>query len=421
MEIALVLIAVATGLYMAWNIGANDVANAMGTSVGSGALTLKRAIIVAAVFEFSGAVLVGGSVSETIRKGILDPTMFGAGTFGGNGPLILAIGMTAALLAAALWLQLATAFGLPVSTTHSIVGAVVGFGLVSVGASGVDWPALSKIVASWFVSPVLGGLLGFLTFMVVKRLVLDHADPIKATIAVAPWLVGVVGFILALTTVYKGLSKVLDDPNTITVMLASAGIGGICVITARLLINERRIPVGGDPAAYVEKVFAFLQIVTAGFVAFAHGANDVANAVGPLATVVSIAKAGFTEVPLSIPVPTWILAVGGLGIVIGLATWGYRVIETIGHHITELTPTRGFAAEFGAACTVLIASVLGLPVSTTHVLVGGVIGVGLAMGMAALNFRTLRNIVASWLATVPAAGVLSALIFLGLRAIFVAG
>ena len=421
MEIALVLVAVATGLYMAWNIGANDVANAMGTSVGSGALTLKRAIIVAAVFEFSGAVLVGGSVSETIRKGILDPTMFGAGTFDGNGALILAIGMTAALLSAALWLQLATAFGLPVSTTHSIVGAVVGFGMVSVGSAGIAWGALTKIVASWFVSPVLGGLLGFIAFMVVKRLVLDRPDPIKATIKVAPWLVGVVGFILALTTVYKGLSKVLSDPNTTTVMLASAGVGGIAVLVARAFINERRIPAGGDPTAYVERVFAILQIVTAAFVAFAHGANDVANAVGPLATVVGIAKTGFQEVPLSIPVPTWILAVGGLGIVIGLATWGYRVIETIGNHITELTPTRGFAAEFGAACTVLIASVMGLPVSTTHVLVGGVIGVGLAMGLAALNLRTLRNIVASWLATVPAAGVLSALIFLGLRAIFVGG
>ncbi len=421
MEIALVLVAAATGLYMAWNIGANDVANAMGTSVGSGALTLKRAIIVAAVFEFSGAVLVGGSVSETIRKGILDPTMFGAGTFGGNGPMILAIGMTAALLSAAIWLQLATAFGLPVSTTHSIVGAVVGFGMVSVGTAGVAWGALTKIVASWFVSPVLGGILGFLTFMVVKRLVLDRPDPVRATIKVAPWLVGIVGFILALTTAYKGLSKVLKDPNTITVMLTAAAVGGIAVLIARALITERRIPAGGDPTAYVERVFAILQIVTAGFVAFAHGANDVANAVGPLATVVSITKTGFQEVPLSIPVPTWILAVGGIGIVVGLATWGYRVIETIGNHITELTPTRGFAAEFGAACTVLIASVMGLPVSTTHVLVGGVIGVGLAMGLAALNLRTLRNIVASWLATVPAAGVLSALIFLGLRAIFVPG
>ncbi len=420
MELIIVLIAVGTGLYMAWNIGANDVANAMGTSVGSGALTLKRAVIIAGVFEFSGAVLVGGSVSETIRRGILDPTLYGAGTFDGTGPLILVLGMTAALLSAAIWLQTATYFGLPVSTTHSIVGAVVGFGIASAGVASVDWPAVGKIVASWFVSPALGGLLGFLSFLAVKRLVLDQVDPVRATIAVAPYMVGVVAFILALTTVYKALGKVLPDPQTSTVLLASAGVGGVGVLFARAFINADRIPpeVGGDPAAYAERVFSVLQIVTAAFVAFAHGANDVANAVGPLATVVEVARAGFETVPEAIPVPTWILAVGGLGIVVGLATWGYRVIETIGNHITELTPTRGFSAEFGAACTVLIASVLGLPVSTTHVLVGGVIGVGLVMGLRALNLKTLGNIAGSWIATVPIAALLCAGIFTGLRAIF---
>ena len=254
----------------------------------------------------------------------------------------------------------------------------------------------------------------------VKKLVLDRDDPVEATIRVAPYLVGVVGFILALTTVYKGLGKVIDDPNPSTVLLAAAGIGGLCVLVARTLISRKRMPKGKGVTAeaYVERVFAVLQIVTAAFVAFAHGANDVANAVGPLATVVEIAREGFEAVPPSVPVPTWILAVGGLGIVVGLATWGYRVIETIGSHITELTPSRGFSAEFGAACTVLIASVLGLPVSTTHVLVGGVIGVGLVMGLKALNMRTLGNIAGSWLATVPIAAILCSVIFVGLRAVF---
>ncbi len=415
----LLFLAIGTGFYMAWNIGANDVANAMGTSVGSGALTLRRAIILAGIFEFSGAVLVGGHVSETIRKGILDPTMYSvAGGFGAEGPMILALGMAGALLAAAIWLQLATWVGLPVSTTHSIVGAVVGFGLVSVGTSGVDWSTVSQIVASWVVSPVLGGLLGFLTFVIVRRLVLHQDEPIAATVRVAPYLVGIVFAILALTFVYKALSNVLPDPHPFLVGLIVLGVGGVGILIARARIRPDAIAEGGNPYDYVEKVFGGLQIVTAAFVAFAHGANDVANAVGPLAAVASIASTGFTAIPTEVPVPTWMLAAGGVGIVIGLATWGYRVIQTIGKHITELTPTRGFSAEFGAACTVLVASRLGLPVSTTHVLVGAVVGVGLAHGLAALNMRTVRNIIGSWLATVPAAAGMGALIFLALRAVF---
>ncbi|HSR40690.1 MAG TPA: inorganic phosphate transporter [Longimicrobiales bacterium] len=420
MELVVVL-ALATGLYMAWTIGANDVANAMGTSVGSGALTLRRAIIVAGIFEFGGAVLVGTHVTETIRKGILDPTFYApAGTFGADGPLILALGMTAALLGAAIWLQAATLVGLPVSTTHSIVGAVVGFGLVSVGVSGIDWTTLGSIVASWVVSPALGGILGFLAFVVVRRLVLRSDDPVDATRRVVPYIVGVVGFILALTFVYKALSNVLPDPHPVVTGLAAALVGGVSILVFRGLVT-RYGPgrVRGEPMAYVEGVFGWLQIVTAAFVAFAHGANDVANAVGPLAAVVGIASVGFREVPATIPVSGWLLAAGGVGIVIGLATWGYKVIATIGKRITEITPTRGFAAEFGAACTVLIASRLGLPVSTTHVLVGAVVGVGFAQGLGALNLRTVRDIAYSWIATVPAAAALGALLFAGLRLVFV--
>jgi PiT family inorganic phosphate transporter len=416
----LVLLAVATGLYMAWNIGANDVANAMGTSVGSGALTLKRAIVIAGVFEFGGAVLVGAHVTETIREGILDPIAFApTGAFGPDGPFLLAIGMAAALLAAALWLQAASFVGLPVSTTHSIVGAVVGFGLVSVGISGVDWPMLGRIVASWVVSPALGGMLAFVTFVVVRRLVLHRDDPVRASVQVAPYIVGVVASILALTFVYKALSNVVPDPHPTWAALSALAVGGVGILVARWWIAGRQRRNHAAPYVFVEGIFGGLQIITAGFVAFAHGANDVANAVGPLAAVVGIAGTGFASIPSEIPVPTWILAAGGIGIVIGLATWGYRVIATVGQHITELTPTRGFSAEFGAACTVLLASRLGLPVSTTHVLVGAVVGVGFAHGLAALNMRTLRNIALSWLATVPAAAAVSAVLFLALRAMLV--
>jgi PiT family inorganic phosphate transporter len=416
----LLFLAIATGFYMAWNIGANDVANAMGTSVGSGALTLRRAIVIAGIFEFAGAVLVGGHVSDTIRKGILDPALFGpAGSFGPDGPIVLALGMAGALLAAALWLQLSTAFGLPVSTTHSIVGAVLGFGLVSVGVGGVEWGTVGQIVASWFVSPVMGGALGFATFILVRRLILHEDDPVEATVRVAPYMVGMVFAILALTFVYKALRNVVPDPHPFLVGLIVLGVGGVGVILARYRIRPEAAAQARHPYDYVEKVFGGLQIVTAAFVAFAHGANDVANAVGPLAAVVGIAGTGFATIPAAVPVPTWMLAAGGVGIVIGLATWGYRVIATIGKHITELTPTRGFSAEFGAACTVLLASRMGLPVSTTHVLVGAVIGVGLAHGLAALNLRTVRNIIGSWLATVPAAAALSAVCFLVLRAVFI--
>lgn len=424
MELVVVL-ALATGLYMAWTIGANDVANAMGTSVGSGALTLRRAVVVAGIFELAGAVLVGGHVSETIRKGILDPAQFApAGPLGAEGPLILALGMTAALLGAAIWLQGASFIGLPVSTTHSIVGAVVGFGVVAVGASGIDWVTLGSIVASWVVSPALGGLLGFLSFVVVRRLVLRSPDPVRATRTVVPYLVGVVGFILALTFVYKALRNVLPDPHPVVTGLAAATIGGASVVVFRGLVGrfgpaeDQGGKDGADSMGYVEAIFGWLQIVTAAFVAFAHGANDVANAVGPLAAVVGLARVGFAEVPEVIAVDTWLLAAGGVGIVIGLATWGYRVIATIGRRITEITPTRGFAAEFGAACTVLVASRLGLPVSTTHVLVGAVVGVGFAQGIGALNLRTVRDIVYSWIATVPAAAVLGGLLFVALRTAF---
>ncbi len=415
----LLLLAVVGGLYMAWNIGANDVANAMGTSVGSGALTLKGAIVVAAVFEFGGAVLVGSHVTDTIRRGILDTTLFEpVGPLGPDGPLLLALGMFSALLAAGIWLQIATTFGLPVSTTHSIVGSVVGFGLVVLGASAVDWGAVGMIVASWVVSPLCGAFIGWAMFAFVRRTILQNDDPAGAARRVGPWLVSLVAIILVLSFIYKALNNVLRDPPLILawgVALAAGVVFGL--LTVWLL--GKRPQVQPNPYIYVERVFRWLQIATAIFVAFAHGANDVANAVGPLAAVVNIVGSDFAELPHRVPVPTWILVLGGVGIVLGLATWGYKVIETIGRQITEMTPSRGFSAEFGAATTVLGASVLGLPISTTHTLVGAVIGVGLAQGMAAINLRVIGRIINSWLMTIPASAGLTAALFVVLRALFV--
>lgn len=404
-----ILLALAIGLFMAWNIGANDVANAMGTSVGSGALTLRQAVLVAAVFEFGGAVLVGGHVTSTIKGGILSPELFG------DTPEIFMFGMAAALLGAAIWLLIATLFGLPVSTTHSIVGAVVGFGIITVGWGNVNWGTMASIVLSWVVSPLCGGLLAFLTFTFISRKIILADSPYDATVRWAPYLMAVVGFTLSLSILYKGLKNLnLDLPFTMAGP-ACLAIGGALGFSMRAWLKHRHRPTGFSVVA-VERLFAGLQVITACYVAFAHGANDVANAIGPLAGILQVYQDG--TLAAKAPVPIWILALGGIGIVAGLATYGYKVILTIGHQITSMTPTRGFSAEFGAATTVLAASRLGLPISTTHTLVGAVIGVGFARGLAALNLRVIRNIVTSWIITIPAAGLVSVIAFYALKSLF---
>jgi PiT family inorganic phosphate transporter len=415
----IILIAViAGGLYMAWAIGANDVANAMGTSVGSGALTLLAAIILAGVLEFGGAVLLGSNVTATISKGIVDTTMFDpTGPLGERGPITLALGMLCALIAAAVWLHAATHMGLPVSTTHSIVGAVVGIGVVNFGLSGVAWLNLLQIVGSWIVSPLLGGLLAFISFYAIRRFILSHRDPVLATVRAAPYIVGFVVATMVLAFIYKVLQNKMDAPPLLMALLSAGGAGLVAgVLTTALTRNMVPAP-GMSPYDFVERVFALLQIATACFVAFAHGANDVANAVGPIAAVVSLYQAGYQTISASVSVPLWVLVLGGGGIVLGLATLGYKVIATVGKEITEITPTRGFSAEFGAATTVLLASSMGLPISTTHTLVGAVIGVGFARGIGALNLVVIRNIVNSWLATVPVAAAAAALLFVIVRAI----
>lgn len=393
----------ALALYMAWAIGANDVANAMGTSVGSGALTIAGAIVVAAVFEFSGAFLAGGHVTDTVRKGMLDMELVSPDT--------LKYGMLAALASAGTLLVGATRYGLPVSTTHAIVGAIVGFGAVAIGPAAVNWGKVGQIVASWLTSPLLSGVMAFMLFQFTRAVVLDKDDPIKQVRKVGPFFFFYVFFIIGLVTLFKGLKNLnldLDLPQALAGSFALGLLGAAIGVFFLNRVEGEAVP--GRRFSGVERVFVVLQVLTACAVAFAHGSNDVANAIGPLAAVVSVIQGG-GEIMDKAPVAPWMLAIGGLGIVVGLATWGYRVMETVGKKITELTPSRGFAAELAAATTIVLASRFGIPVSTTHTLVGAVLGVGLARGIGAIDLRVVGNIIVSWIATLPIAAGLAIFFF----------
>ena len=414
----LLALACVFGLFMAWGIGANDVANAMGTSVGARALTLKQAILVAAIFEFLGAYLAGGEVTSTIRKGIVDPALLG------DSPQLLVYGMLASLLAAATWLALASQKGWPVSTTHSIVGAIVGFAAVGISVDAVAWDKVAAIAASWVVSPLLSGTIAFLIFMSVKWLILDHEDTFARARRYVPIYMWLVGFMISMVTMLKGLKHIglefdMGMGSKFTnAMMVSVFAGAAVALLGTVLL--RRLHAGGadvNSNDNVERVFGILMVFTACAMAFAHGSNDVANAVGPLAAVVSTVQSG-GEVVAKSGLPWWVLAVGAMGIVVGLATYGWRVIQTIGRKITELTPSRGFAAELAAASTVVLASATGLPISTTHTLVGAVLGVGLARGVEALHLPTVGAIVTSWVVTLPAGATLSVIFFFTLRSVF---
>lgn len=475
MDTALLILILVTGFYMAWNIGANDVANAMGTSVGSGALTLRNAVIIAAFLEFFGAFFFGSHVSKTLQNGIINPDVFI------NDPRTLVYGMLASLASAGIWLQIASYYGWPVSTTHSIVGAIVGFGAVVGGVEAIHWKEVGFIVSSWILSPILGGILGFYIFTFLRKQIFYALNPLEAALKYTPFIVFVVFSVLGMILVFEGFHNLKLELSwlaklSLALALGAAGAGishlalkrispitydhlhppynpeaieslqkaakhlknflsrssGETQYTGGLLLEEvnalshslsskRKLSAKDMDQAHeqysqVEKIFAYLQIVSACMMAFAHGANDVANAIGPLSAAVAILTTGLFAVDA--PVPTWALALGGTGIVIGLATWGWRVIETIGKKITELTPSRGFAAEFGAATTIVLASRLGLPVSTTHTLVGAVIGVGFARGLEAVNLTTTRDILISWIVTVPIGAILAISVFFPLRAIF---
>ena len=406
-------LAAAFGLFMAWGIGANDVANAMATSVGSRALTIKQAILVAAVFEFAGAFLAGGQVTSTIRKGIIDVSSIQ------GEPELMIYGMLASLLAAAIWLLIASRKGWPVSTTHSIVGAIVGFAAVGIGLDSVHWNKVGQIAASWVVSPMLSGFIAFFIFMSVQKLILGTDDPLKNARKYVPFYIFAVGFIMALVTLLKGLKHVGVDLDTGQSLMVATGAGMLTMTIGVLAIRRIKVVPAEDQDfrfTNVEKIFGVLMIFTACGMAFAHGSNDVANAVGPVAAVVSIVTTG--ALTQQSPLATWVLLLGAIGIVLGLATYGWRVIRTVGRSITELTPSRGFAAELAAATTVVIASGTGLPVSTTHTLVGAVLGVGIARGIGALNLRVVRNIMLSWIITLPAGGMLAIVFFYLLKGIF---
>ena len=404
----LIIAALVIGFYMAWNIGANDVANSMADAVGSRALTIFWAVVLAGICNFLGAVLVGGDVTNTVRKGIID---VGAFT---DEPMVLAHGMVCALLAAAIWLNLASYVGMPVSTTHSIVGAIVGFGILQVGFDNVHWGKLGQIVASWFISPIAGGTLAYINFRLISRFILGVEKPLVAARKGLPICVFFTFFVLILATLVKGLKNLHLDMGVMTAGIISIAGGLIASIISMWLVKNfyrdyddqhRR-----KQMVLVEKLFVPLVIISSCTVAFAHGANDVANAIGPMAAVVEIVKTG--AAPGAVPVSIWFLGLGGLGIAIGLAMYGHKVMRLVGTQVTQITPSRGVAADLAGMATVLACSRLGLPISTTHTLVGAIIGVGMARGIAAINRQVVKSIFTSWLITVPIAAGLTMVIYM---------
>lgn len=396
------------GFLMAWGVGANDVANAMGTSVGSKALTLAQALVIAAIFEFLGAYLAGGSVTDTISKGIIDPQLPVLQAH----PELLVYGMISALLATAGWLFVASRLGWPVSTTHSIIGAIIGFAAVGISPSVVHWSELSSVIGSWVVTPIIAGCISYVVFSSIQKFILNRSHPFKMAQRYLPYYMFILGFILAIITITSGLSHIGISLSHTETYISAAAVGLVLASIARIILSRTQEDHrANEKFAYssVERLFGYMMIFTACAMAFAHGSNDVANAVGPLATVVSIVKNGTIEAQTILP--QWVLILGGVGIIIGLATYGYKVIATIGKNIMELTPSRGFAAEISAATTVILASGLGLPISTTQTLVGAVLGVGMARGIGALNLKVIGTIFVSWVVTLPAGAILSIIIF----------
>lgn len=389
-------ITIAVGLFMAWAIGANDAANSMSTAVGAGAITPKQAVIIAGILEFTGAYFFGKSVTETIRKGIINPSQI-------TEPTVLIYGSIAALLAATLWLLIATKFGLPVSTTHSIIGGIVGYGIVYAGMGIVNWGKMAQVVASWILSPVFGAIMAFAVFKAISRTILQSSTPVKSAKNYSPIWIGL-AFVVIGAMFYI---KVMHGKSLLIAFRYGVLAGFVAFLISFVVL--RRNFKSADPYIGVEMIFKKVQVLTSAYVALSHGANDVANAIGPVAAVYAVATMGLTG--MKVPVPKWILAMGGLGIAVGVATYGYKVMETVGKKITELTNTRGFSIDFSAATVVLIASWLGLPISTTHTVVGAVIGVGLARGVKAINKDIVKDIIISWFVTVPIAAIVSGIIF----------
>lgn len=412
MDITLLLIAggaSAIGFYMAWNIGANDVSNSMATAVGAKAITFRQAVLIAAVLTFVGAVFVGSQVTETIKGGIIDPYKIGD-------PFILLLGFVSSLLAASIFVTLATWKEMPISTTHAIIGAIVGFGLIAGGNTCINWGKLAEITASWVLSPVVGCIIAFIVFKVIVKLIFSKENPVEAAKIVGPGIIGVTTFMIVSSLFMKtNLGErlgIIDLPLILTISIVT----GVCLAgVSTFLLRHIMARTPSEDYGTVEQIFRKLQIITSCYVAFSHGANDVANAIGPVAAIFSLATEGVVNTTAEIP--TYLLALGGIGIGVGAITWGHKVMRTVGYRITSLTNTRGFSVDFAAATTVLVASKLGLPISTSHTVIGAVIGVGLARGLDAVDLKVIKKIIYSWLLTVPSAIALSAIIFIGLKAI----
>lgn len=460
-------LAIFIGLYMAWNIGANDVGNGVSTSVGSRALTLKKAVIIAVIFEFCGAFFLGGDVSQTIQSGIIKTEVFQGNYY------VFIVGMISALLATSLWLNLATYLKLPVSTTHAIVGSVLGFGAIIGGINAVHWGLVSWIALSWILTPLLSGTIAYLVFKLLQRKIFFAFSPIDATKKFVPFLVFLSFSTFTLSVSYGKITKINTEFSFPIALGLSLFVGFIASMIAAFLVKRIKItsckiiehhPIQlielekskkhleriylsskgeikertsalleevndlieeyrektkfteqSSEYSIIERAFGYLQAISVALMSFAHGSNDVSNAIGPVAAVIQTIL--HRRVEFASIIPYWILLLGALGIVIGITTWGWRVIETIGHKITSLTPTRGFSAEFAAAVTILLASELGMPISTTHALVGAVLGVGLAKGLSALNLKTLKDIFLSWIITIPVSAILSIIIFYFLKTI----
>lgn len=398
-------LAVTFGFAMAWGIGANDVSNAMGTSVGSKALTLKQALVVAAIFEFLGAFLAGSEVTSTIRKDIINPAVLT------GSPDLFIIGMLASLLAAGLWLLLASTFGWPVSTTHTIVGAIIGFGIAVLGIDAIQWKQFYSIVAGWVCSPLLGAALAYTLFISTQRLIFDKENPIHAAKKVVPFYILTASWIVYMIVASKSYKLGYNLGLGISFLYATI-LSIITAVISKVIVNRLQLNPDDDLESHftnVEKIFSILMIFTACAMAFAHGSNDVANAVGPVAAIVDAVK--FGHIPQHAHVSKWILLMGGVGIIVGLATYGHKVMATVGIKITQLTPSRGFAATLAAATTVVLASSTGLPISTTHTLIGAILGVGLARGIHALNLTVIKRIFICWIVELPAGALMSVCLF----------
>jgi PiT family inorganic phosphate transporter len=404
-EYGILIIGFIFGFYMAWNIGANDVANSMASAVGAKAITVRQAIFIAAILNVVGATFIGSHVTNTIRKGIVSTEIL-------TDPHLALVGALSALLAAALWVSFATWKSLPVSTTHSIVGAMIGFGIMAGGWNVIHWPKLAAVVMSWVISPLFSLVISFFVFKVIIRFILARRQAFKEAIRLCPWFIGSTFFVVVLSFLFKtplGKKLAIGAPGALLIAVVAAVLMGII---GRLLI--RRL---ADRKALhnTEEIFRRIQIGTSCYVALAQGANDVANAIGPLAVIYFLVKTG--GVGATVPVPIFLLLFGGVGIACGIWMAGYRVMTTLGTKITTLTNTRGFCVDFAAATTVLLASKMGLPVSTTHAAVGGVLGVGLARGIDAVNFRIVIQIMIYWVLTVPAAAITSMILFAVIRSI----